>query len=206
MDKFEQFISYLKTDRDEFEKVASQARTINDEVSQKLGKSDYWQVSPKELEYIYATIKIFAGRIIAETGVGPGTSSYAILKASEEFKGHLYSFDLGQPYGKVKDKPVGFMVPESLRDRFTLILGDTYETLERNLVYFGPFDVFFHDSDHTYEHVMFELETARKNLRSKFVIIVDNYDWSTAPQEFAEKHGYTLFHPFDDICFIFPEG
>jgi predicted O-methyltransferase YrrM len=205
MGSFEQFLEFLKTDPESFEKVSSEAEPINSEISQRIGSRDYWQVSPRELKYIYAAVKIFGGRIIAETGVGPGTSSYAILKASEGFKGHLYSFDLGEPYGKEKDMPVGFMVPDNYRERFTLILGDTNETLERNLIYFGPFDVFFHDSEHTFEHVMFELETARKNLRSKFLIIVDNYDWSNAPEKFAEKYGYILFHPFDDICFIFPE-
>ncbi|MCL4438921.1 MAG: class I SAM-dependent methyltransferase [Candidatus Thermoplasmatota archaeon] len=205
MDVQDKFFSYLKTDRKNFEVTAKEAEPINEEVKRRIGSRDYWQVSERELEYIYASVKLFGGRIVAETGVGPGTTSYAILKATEDFSGHLYSFDLGQPFGKEKDMPVGFMIPDSLRDRFTLILGDTKKTLEKNLIYFGPFDVFFHDSEHTYEHVKFELETARKNLRSKFLIIVDNYDWTHAPDEFASANGYNLFHPFDDICFIFPD-
>ncbi len=205
MDIQDKFLGYLKTERKGFDNVVSEAESINDEVRRKIGSRDYWQVSPRELGYIYASIKLFGGRIIAETGVGPGTTSYAILKASEEFNGHLYSFDLGKPFGKEKDMPVGFMIPDTLRDRFTLIIGDTKATLEKNLIYFGPFDVFFHDSEHTYEHVKFELETALKNLRSKFLIIVDNYDWTNAPVEFAKSHGFNLFHPFDDLCFIFPD-
>ena len=205
MDERENYLQYLKTDLESFEKVALEAEPINREIADTIGNRDYWQVSDRELAYIFASVRIFGGRIIAETGVGPGTTSYAILKASENFSGHLYSFDLGKPYGKEKDRPVGFMVPESLKDRFTLIIGDTKQTLEKNLTYFGPFDVFFHDSEHTFEHVTFELETARKNLRNKFLIMVDNYDWTDAPEKFASRYGYHLYHPFDDLCFIFPD-
>ncbi|MEM0157919.1 MAG: class I SAM-dependent methyltransferase [Thermoplasmataceae archaeon] len=201
---FQEFLKYLECSLDRYESELNKADRIVRFVESKIGTENYWQVSPRELANIYASVSLFRGPMIAETGVGPGSTSLAILEASKEFRGRLYSFDLGEPYGEKKDRPVGFLVPENQLERWVFIRGDTRETLPKTLSYFGPFDLFLHDSEHTYDHVMFELETAIRNLKKRFLIMVDNYDWTEAPDHFSKKHNLKLLPVVDDLCFIFP--
>jgi hypothetical protein len=60
-----------------------------------------------------------------------------------------------------------------------------------------------HDSEHTYDHVTFELNTAIKHMKEHFIIVVDNYNWTEAPDDFASSNGLKLIHPTDDMCLIF---
>ncbi len=202
----EKILQFLECTETEVLDSFKEASRIVEYVESRIGGKNYWQVSGSELCWLYTGVKMMRAPLIAETGVGPGSTSTAILEASSEFRGRLFSFDLGQKYGEDEEMPVGFLVPDKLRDRWSLVLGDTKNTLESKLSYFGPFDIFFHDSEHTYEHVNWELETALKNLRKKFLIVVDNYDWTTAPDDFAEKQGLTLVKVADDMCFIFREN
>ena len=200
----ESLLEYLECSAQEMNDAFSSAQKVIEYIHKRLGESNYWQVSYAELGWLYAGVYTMRGPFIAETGVGPGSTTTAILEASRAFRGKLFSFDLGIKYGESEDRPVGFIVPEDLKDRWTLVLGDTRETLSGKLSYFGPFDVFFHDSEHTYDHVTFELETAYANLRKKFLIVVDNFDWTEAPADFAKKYDLNLINVADDMCFIFP--
>ena len=202
----ERILEFLECTKEDVEKAFEDASKVVDYINSRIGEKDLWQVSDTELCWLYTGVRLMRAPLVAETGVGPGSTSTGILDASAPFRGRLFSFDLGKKYGNEEEEmPVGFLVPDKFRDRWSLVLGDTNETLEGKLSYFGPFDVFFHDSNHTYEHVTMELETALRNLRKKFLIVVDNYDWTEAPVEFAEKHGLTLVKVADDMCFIFRE-
>lgn len=200
----EKILEYLECTEQDVKESFGKASEIVDYVDSRIGGKNYWQVSYQELCWLYTGVKMMRSPLVAETGVGPGSTTTAILDASTEFRGRLFSFDLGQKYGDSEEKPVGFLVPDRYKDRWTLVLGDSRNTLEGKLSYFGPFDIFFHDSQHTYEHVSWELETALKNLRKKFLIVVDNFDFTKAPVEFAEKHNLNLVKVADDMCFIFP--
>ncbi len=201
----EKILTFLECSEGEVEKAFEEASMIVDYVETKIGGKNYWQVSGPELCWLYTGVKMMRAPLVAETGVGPGSTSTAILEASAKFRGRLFSFDLGEKYGEDEQMPVGILVPEKYKDRWSLVLGNTRDTLEGKMSYFGPFDVFFHDSEHTYEHVTWELETALRNLRKKFLIVVDNYNWTKAPDDFAEKHGLSLVKVADDMCFIFRE-
>lgn len=202
----EKILEFLECSEEDVRESFRRANKIIDYVREKIGGKNYWQVSPPELCWLYTGVRLMRAPLMAETGVGPGSTSTAILDASAEFRGRLFSFDLGEKYGGEEEAmPVGFLVPEKFKERWSLVIGNTKDTLEGKLSYFGPFDVFFHDSQHTFEHVTWELETAIKNLRKKFLIVVDNYDWTEAPDKFAEKHGLCLVKVADDMCFIFPE-
>ena len=164
---------------------------------------DYWQVSPDELNYIFSATKLLRPGRVVETGVGPGTTSYAFLSALSDFDGKLYSFDLGIRYGESDHMPVGFVVPQEMRSEWTLTIGDSRETLVPALRKISPIDIFFHDSDHTYDHVMFELTKADRYLKKRGLIMVDNYDWSKAPKDFANENGYDLVPIIDDLAFLY---
>jgi hypothetical protein len=58
---------------------------------------------------------------------------------------------------------VGWIVPKSLRERWTLILGKVEDKLPSLLDEFEAIDVFYHDSLHTYEHMMFEYNLLGRN-------------------------------------------
>lgn len=199
-------LEFLECTEDDVRESFNRAGKIIDYVQKEIGGKNYWQVSPIELSWLYTGVRMMRAPLMAETGVGPGSTSTAILDATSDFRGRLFSFDLGEKYGSEEErKPVGFLVPEKFKERWNLVIGNTKDTLEGKMSYFGPFDVFFHDSEHTFEHVTWELETALRNLRKKFLIVVDNYDWTEAPDKFAEKHGLCLVKVADDMCFIFPE-
>lgn len=202
----EKLLRFLECTEKDVKDSFQKAEKVVDYVESRIGGKNYWQVSSTELCWLYTGVRMLRAPLMAETGVGPGSTSTAILDASEDFRGRLFSFDLGQKYGEDEEMPVGFLVPDQYRERWSLVIGNTKTTLESKMSYFGPFDVFFHDSTHTYEHITWELETAFKNLRKKFLIIVDNFDWNSAAQDFADKHELDLVKIADDMCFIFPKN
>ncbi len=189
---------------EDYEIYLRESRKLVEYVSGVLGDRNFWQVSEKELSFIYSITSSLRPDIVVETGVGPGTTSFAFLSALENNGGKLVSFDLGKNYGEEKvPEPVGFVVPDRLRKNWHLILGDSNETLPVNISKFGSPSIFMHDSEHTYEHVTFELETAISALKGNFLIIVDNYDWTDAPADFARKHNLVINRVADDMCYMY---
>jgi cephalosporin hydroxylase len=187
--------------------ATKEAREINSYISSKIGGRQFWQVSADELTFIYSITRTLQPRNVVETGVGPGTTSFAFLSALEKTGGLLHSFDLGMKYGEEeKGEPVGFIVPETMHRRWDLTLGNSKLTLPKELARIGSVDLFLHDSEHTKEHVIFELEAVFPYLSSRSLILVDNYDWTEAPNMFASKTKMTLTHIVDDLCAIYRDA
>jgi len=113
---------------------------------------------------LYYLCRIKQPNVVIETGVWTGKSTWFILKAlSDNRRGKLYSIDLGvRIIGKEKltTMEIGGLIPKSLRDRWTLLIGDSRDILPKLVRQVGPIDIFFHDSCHTYGHMMFEFKTA----------------------------------------------
>lgn len=198
-----ELLEFLGTDEKGFSDLEAEAQPVVDYVESRIGGKNYWQVDYDELRSIYAAVKLMRPGRMIETGVGPGTSSTAFLTAMNGTGGKLFSFDLGQKFGEDEQIPVGAVVPEELKENWKLILGDASKTLPAEIGGIAPVDVAFFDSDHTYQHVSVELETCIKYTSEKFLIIIDNYNWSDAPKDFCEKHGLELCEVSDDMCFIF---
>ncbi len=197
-------IKALGIEESAFAEAVSDAEPILKYTESKISGRNFWQVSPDELRFIYSISVNLNARHVVETGVGPGTTSYAFLKALKQTGGKLTSFDLGVRYGdSEKPEPVGFVVPEELKNDWKLIIGDTKKTLPSEIVRLGPIDIFMHDSEHTYNHVTFELSTVYTHLSSKFLILVDNYDWTKAPDDFAKEKNLKLTPIADDLCAIY---
>ena len=106
--------------------------------------------------------------VVVETGVASGTSSSYILRALDKnAQGKLYSIDVpwytvtqnwkGAFADGVKTNPIemqsGWIIPDYLRDRWDLTMGLTSEKLPALLKKTGKVDVFFHDSEHSYENM-----------------------------------------------------
>ena len=118
-----------------------------------------------------------------------GWSSFMILSAiSRNNSGHLHSFDLDD-YENVKNYGgVGYLIPEKLKENWTLIIGDTKEKLEPVLKKLKHIDMFIHDSEHSYEMMMHEYSTAWKHLKKDGILGSDDINHSNAFEEFTGKY------------------
>lgn len=153
---------------------------------------------------LYLLVRKYKPEIVVETGVAHGVSSAYILCAMRENdKGHLYSIDLPPEQAAVSksdngyelaDKQVhrhfkvGHFVPECVRDRWTLILGDSRQELPKLLERLKKADIFYHDSLHTYEHMKFEYETVWDYIPKGGLLLSHDTLWNKAFYEMYKKY------------------
>jgi predicted O-methyltransferase YrrM len=158
---------------------------------------------------LYLLVRKYKPDVFVETGVARGVSSAYILCAMKENgKGHLYSIDLpaklaSADSNQLIDKQiyqladgqihhnyeVGYFVPEYLKDSWTLILGDARQELPQLLDKLGKVDIFLHDSLHTYDHMMFEYQTAYPHIVEGGLLLSDDVLWNRAFYDFCKKQG-----------------
>jgi hypothetical protein len=116
--------------------------------------------------------------------------------------GLLYSIDLpnADPGALVpENKETGWIVPSELRHRWKLILGRSQEQLPPLLRELQKIDAFLHDSEHTYEVMMFEYETVWPHLRDRGVLLSDDIHWNGAFYDFARNKHSTRCTTFDGL-------
>ena len=132
--------------------------------------------------FLYLIIRSLKPDTIVETGVASGESSTFMLQAMEDNKkGKLFSIDLppsvDQSKRKIifpKDKSSGWIIPGNLKDRWELHEGDSGDLLLPLLQKLGTIDGFFHDSLHTYDHMMFEYKTSWDFMRNGGILFSDD--------------------------------
>jgi predicted O-methyltransferase YrrM len=153
---------------------------------------------------------LFRPKIALETGVKFGFSSTFILEAlTRNGSGILASID--QPNAVYRAAPcsdeavycvddslpsgfeTGCLIANSLRERWRLIVGKTQTHLPAILDELGTIDLFFRDSQHTYEAMQFEFECAYPHLSPKGVLVSGNVDRNQAFEEFATRVAGTVF-------------
>lgn len=131
-------------------------------------------------KFLYFIIRCAKPEVMVETGVAHGVSSWTILNAiHRNGKGKLYSIDL--PNLDLKSynpenlsQQSGWVVPNILRDHWELKLGSSHDLLPLLAQRLGKIDVFFHDSDHSYENMMFEFNTVFPFLSANGLLISDD--------------------------------
>ncbi len=154
----------------------------------------------------YVAVRLLRPTTVVETGCFSGWDSTVILEAlARNGHGHLYSIDLplrpGQrdpslPGGGLPPgQSPGFLVPPALRSRWTLILGDARAELPPLLRRLGTLDLFFHDSDHRYTHVMWEYTTVWPHLTAGGLLVSDDISLHTALWDFAAGVGAPVLVP-----------
>lgn len=123
----------------------------------------------------YAVARLMRPAVVMETGVHDGLSSVLLLRALwRNGCGTLLSIDLPSTDLPVAASGPGWLVPEDLRSRWELYLGDARKLLPALVHERGPIDVFIHDSDHARSHREFEYRTALANLTRPGLIPTDH--------------------------------
>jgi predicted O-methyltransferase YrrM len=144
-------------------------------------------------EALYVTVRCVKPAHMVETGVWRGVSTAFELEALERNgSGRLHSIDLPTyaPVGRINDdgrrdlasvsgpENVGDLIDGRQRGVWDLRLGDAREILPGLLDELGGIDLFFHDSEHSYRHMLFEYELAWEHLRPGGWLMSDDVTWS----------------------------
>lgn len=136
----------------------------------------------------YAIIRAIKPNVVVETGIANGvSSSYLLLAMEKNRRGHLHSVEVDNSHVLMQGRDPGWIVPESLRLRWSIHMGPSELILPDLLKKLPPIDMFIHDSLHTYSHMMLEFETAVPHLRPGGLLLADDAMWNNAFPEFAVK-------------------
>ena len=151
----------------------------------------------------YAAIRALRPELVVETGVAIGvSSSYLLLALRGNGKGELHSIEVGDSSYLPPGFSPGWIVPDELRGRWTLHLGDARDLLPKLLRQLGKLDVFIHDSLHTDEHMRFEFAEAYPHLRDGGLLIADDALWNRAFLEFARQVGAPMAQILHGVGFL----
>jgi predicted O-methyltransferase YrrM len=162
--------------------------------------------------FLYWLVRKLKPKTIVQTGVCNGLSSafmmLGLVKNGPE--GTLHVIDLppvfnskdpnwtikGKVYGVVipEGKSSGWIVPDAYRERFEVWNGDAKALLPKMIDKLDSIDLFYHDSDHTYDHMMFEFREAKRKLRPGGLIVGDDISWNASVWDFADQYGVPSFN------------
>ena len=152
--------------------------------------------------YLYSILRTLKPKVAVETGVANGFSTaFALLALERNGEGELHSIDYPRTFGEdagafhegigsvgvPSEHESGWLVPERLRERWTLRLGRSQDELPPLLASIGTIDFFLHDSEHSYECMRFEFTSAWPALRDGGVLVSDDVKSTAAFPEFAAE-------------------
>jgi predicted O-methyltransferase YrrM len=145
--------------------------------------------------WIYAAVRVLRPEVVVETGVASGTSSWLILNAlARNGTGNLHSIDLpnrdpARAYNVGSEDSIGQVVPDNLRSRWRLSIGDSRVLLPALVAEVGSIGLFFHDSEHSLEAMTREFETVLPCLRPGGLIVSDDVQKTAAFSTVVRRHG-----------------
>ena len=206
--------------KDVFANVAWMEEWISDLNDRSSGTYYPGWVGKDDAMFLYWYIRQTNPKVVVQTGVCNGLSSAYIAMALERngAEGKLYAIDLthiydpNDPrmnehviYGVIipEDKTSGWIIPESLDHRVEIIQGDAKKELPTLLDQLGEVDVFYHDSDHSYSHMMFEMKLVQQYLREGGSILCDDVSWNKSTWDFARENGYPAYNYEGSIGVVF---
>ena len=125
--------------------------------------------------------------VVIETGVANGFSTSYILFGLETIgKGKLISFDYLILPWHTKEK-VGLAIPNSLRHRHILKVGNAATELKQYLRNVDSIDIFLHDSSHTYKNMMEEFHIAWPHIKKGGFLLSDDVHKHDAFLDFSDE-------------------
>ena len=78
-------------------------------------------------------------------------------------------------------------MPNELKHRHELIVGKSSEHLQPLLDSLGKIDIFLHDSDHSYENMLWEFRTAWPYVRKDGLLLSDDITSNAAFRDFCKE-------------------
>ncbi len=142
---------------------------------------------------LYLVVRAQRPDHVVETGVRPGYSTAWLLAGLDANRhGELTSIGPGPTAGRsaaVRDVSVGQFVPPALRTRWTLVLGNTEETVTRTLGGRTDVDLFLYDNGPELQRARFELRSAWGALSRRGILLAHHIDANTAWSEFVRGQG-----------------
>ena len=169
-------------------------------------------VTMTDAQYLYWVVRRLKPKVIVQAGVSNGLSTAFMMLALAKNgpEGKLYAIDLpavfdendpawtqaGTVYGVAipAGKSSGWLVPDLYRDRCEVTAGDAKDLLPKLMDRLDRIDLFFHDSDHSYAHMMFEYEQAMRKLAAGGVILADDISWNASLWDYADAHGVPSYN------------
>lgn len=125
---------------------------------------------------------------VVETGVAHGVTSRFILEALKlNGSGHLWSIDRPPLNHELHDQ-IGIAVGDRFPTRWSYIKGPSRRRLPALLSRLGEIDLFIHDSLHSEQNVLFEMNCAWTVLRIGGAIVVDDIDTNWGFKTFMQAH------------------
>lgn len=184
---------------------ARDRRRLVDRAVRECGLGKRYSITPWLNEVMYNFARFAKPDIIVETGVHFGMSSaYWLMALEANQRGKLYSIDLPciTPGGQlnadgVQDRSYVTTVDQTgivvkhmgLTGRWILRLGDAKVLLPGLLQEVGHVGFFYHDSDHSHDHQIWEYRTAWPYITDGGWLLSDDVDWTPAFSEFATETG-----------------
>ena len=162
--------------------------------------------------FLYWLVRHLKPRTIVQAGVCNGLSSAFMMLALAKngSDGRLHAVDLppvfnsndpawtisGNVYGTVipEGKFSGWIVPDAYRHRFEVQSGDAKTLLPKLVDAVTSIDLFYHDSDHTYNHMMFEFREVKRKLARGGLIVADDISWNSSVWDFADGLGVPSYN------------
>ena len=127
--------------------------------------------------------------VVVETGVAHGVTSRVVLEAlKQNASGHLWSIDLPFPFDHRLHGETGIVVTDGCRSRWSYVEGSSKQRLPALAADVGRIELFIHDSLHTAENTLFEMEQAASVMQPGGVLLVDDIDSHAGFATFAERH------------------
>ena len=187
--------------------TSAQKRSEYDALLAASGREGYTTgaIGLAERMYLYALVRHLKPTTAVETGVANGFSTaFLLLALDRNGEGHLHSIDLPRIVGEddqidfyegegragvPPEHLPGWLIPDHLRERWTLRLGKSQDELPPLLESLPELDFFMHDSEHSYECMSFEFGRAWPRLREGGVLVSDDVNSTAAFPELSARVG-----------------
>lgn len=145
-----------------------------------LNYPELWSIDENAALVLYSLVRRYKPELVIETGVANGLSTRLILCAMDRNgRGELHSVEI--------DRDVGTLIRGVDTARWHLHVGKPKKTLLKVIEGLGKIDLFLHDSDHSYENMLFELNAVYGKLGRNGVIVSDDVNWHGAFTDFASS-------------------
>lgn len=164
------------------DEITSNAKKILEKIPYNLGGGGAYP-------FLYFLVRWLKPKVIVETGVAAGFSSYSFLKAlKDNGAGLLYSSDF--PYFRIKnpEQYIGVIVPNELKKNWKLFIEGDENNLPAIAREIESIDILHYDSDKSYLGREKALNILKPKLKEDSVIIFDDIQDNSHFMDFVQEN------------------